>query len=99
MDQMSATEIEHRRRLHMYQKMEPIFNQLEENFAFDNPEQVLQELELLQKEQIEYFQEAQDAGELNKVLQQKIEGMASQAEAEQSKMAVRLEAVRGKYEA
>ena len=99
MDQMSATEIEHRRRLHMYQKMEPIFNQLEENFAFDNPEQVVQKLELLQKEQIEYFQEAQDAGELNKVLQQKIEGMASQAEAEQSKMAVRLEAVRGKYEA
>ena len=99
MDQMSATEIEHRRRLHMYQKMEPIFNQLEENFAFDNPEQVIQKLELLQKEQIEYFQEAQDAGELNKVLQQKIEGMATQAQAEQSKMAVRLEAVRGKYEA
>lgn len=45
-------EMDHRRRLDMHERLDPLFNRLAETFVFKSPEEVIDRLEFLESDKL-----------------------------------------------
>eukprot|EP00854_Cymbomonas_tetramitiformis_P023288 gene23288-28183_t len=78
--QAGDREIEYQRKLSMFERLEPIFNNLAEQFSFETPQEVVARLEFLEQSEIDRSSQISSTLEENEQLKKRQKALCREVE-------------------
>eukprot|EP00736_Rhodelphis_marinus_P001516 Rmarinus@m.20350 len=78
LQKMCEREMENERKIKVFTKMEPIFNQLAERFNFTSPQDVIERIESLERAQMESYTQLLEAQEQKSRVERRLEELRTQ---------------------